>query len=74
LDSEAAIKQRIVELRTRGVSATSVNTWLRCVNAYLKWNDAGFKIPRLKEEQKILAALSPEQVKRILEFKPKGTN
>ena len=29
--SEEAIKQRIVELRSRGVSATSVNTWLRCI-------------------------------------------
>jgi site-specific recombinase XerD len=32
------------------------------------------KIPRLKEEQKILATLNPEQVKRVLEFKPRGVN
>jgi site-specific recombinase XerC len=74
LESETAIKQRIVELRSRGVSASSVNSWLRCINAYLKWKGAGIKIPRLKEEQKILATLNPEQVKRIAEFKPRETN
>src|SRR5450631_1938595 len=51
LDDEAAIKHRIVELRTRGVSAISVNSWLRCINAYLSWKGEGIKLPRLKEEQ-----------------------
>jgi integrase len=32
------------------------------------------KIPRLKEEQKVLATLSPDHVKRIIQFKPKGKN
>jgi hypothetical protein len=36
LESEGAIKRRIVELRTRGVSAISVNSWLRRINAFLK--------------------------------------
>jgi site-specific recombinase XerD len=74
LESEAALKQRIVELRDRGVSATSVNTWLRCINAYLNWNGAGFKMPRLKEEQKILATLNQAQTRWLLDFKPKGAN
>ena len=63
-----------MELRQRGVSASSVNTWCRCINAYLKWNNAGFKLPRLKEEQKILATFSPDQVKRIIHWKPVGRN
>jgi integrase/recombinase XerD len=74
LHSEAAIKRRIVDLRTRGIAATSVNSWLRCVNAFLKWSQAGFKIPKLKEEQKILATLNPEQMGRLIAFKPKGIN
>ena len=53
--TESEFKQRIVALRTRGVSPISVNSWCRCINAYLKWSGAGFKIPKLKEEQKILA-------------------
>ena len=74
LDSEADIKHRIVELRSRGVSAISVNSWLRCINAYLKWQGAGFKLPKLKEEQKIIATLTPEQMARLIAFKPKGIN
>jgi hypothetical protein len=34
--TEADYKQRIIELRQRGVSPTSVNSWKRSVNAYLK--------------------------------------
>ena len=45
LESEAAIKGRIVKLWTRGISPTSVNSWVRCINAFLNWNRAGFKIP-----------------------------
>lgn len=74
LDAETAIKRRIMELRSRGVSAVSVNSWLRCINAYLNWKGAGIKIPRLKEEQRILATLNPEQIKRLIAFKPKGIN
>jgi site-specific recombinase XerD len=74
LDSEAAIKSRIVQLRTRGISPTSVNSWLRCINAFLNWNRAGFKIPKLKEAQKVIATLSPEQLARLIAFKPKGIN
>ena len=32
-----AIIDRITELRGRGVKAVSINTWLRCVNAYFMW-------------------------------------
>jgi len=74
LESEAAIKRRIMELRTRGISATSVNTWLRCINAFLNWKQAGFKLPKLKEEQKVIATLAPEQMARLIAFKPKGIN
>src|ERR1700719_275732 len=58
--------KRIAELRERGVSAISVNTWLRAVNAYLNWKGADFKLPKLKEEQKILATLKPEMVSVLL--------
>jgi site-specific recombinase XerD len=74
LDSEVALKRRIVELRSRGISAISVNSWVRCINAFLAWNHAGFKIPKLKEEQKVIATLTPEQMRRLIQFKPKGKN
>jgi site-specific recombinase XerD len=47
---------------------------LRCINAFLKWRGAGFKIQKLKEEQKVIATLTPEQMARLIAFKPKGIN
>ncbi len=58
------------------MSAISINTYLECVNAFHRWASTeghltGEKvhIPRLKQEQKVLATLSPEHVQRIVGFK-----
>jgi site-specific recombinase XerD len=72
--TEEAIKQRIIEIRDRGVSPVSINTWLRCIRAYFRWLGNPTKIPKLKEEQKVLATLNSEQTKRLLDFKSKGLN
>jgi hypothetical protein len=37
LGSKAEVLERIVELKSRGLSHISINTHLRCVNAYLMW-------------------------------------
>ena len=54
------------------MSTTSVNSWLRSVNAYLRWSNAGFKLARLKEESKILAPFSADQVTRLLGYRAKS--
>jgi integrase/recombinase XerD len=77
MDTRATIGDRIAKLRQAGVSATSVNTYLRAVNAFLRWmHNEGhmsepIRIPKLKEEQKVLATLRPEHVQRIIQFRPK---
>jgi len=64
-DSKTAIGDRIVKLRGAGVSAISVKTYLRAINAYFRWMQSeGYvseliRIPKLKEEQKVLATPSP---------------
>lgn len=63
---------RIVALRTRGVRAISVNSWLTAINAYLHWSAAGFKLSKLKTESKILATFTADQVSRLLAYKPKS--
>lgn len=70
--TEADYKQRIIELRQRGVSAISVNSWVRSVNAYLRWSGAGFKLSKLKTESKILATFSQDQVTKLLAYHPKS--
>jgi integrase/recombinase XerD len=72
LDSKQAINQRIVSLRERGVSPISINSWLRCINAYLRWTGSDLKIPRLQEEKKILRTLTSDDVKRLIEHKTKS--
>lgn len=78
MDSRANIGERIGKLRNAGVSATSVNTYLRAVNAFLRWSHTEghaaelIRIPKLKEDDKILATLSPEQVQRLIGFRPRG--
>src|ERR1017187_6665313 len=74
LESLDAAKRRVGELRERGVSSITVNSYLRCINAFWKWQGKDWKIRRLKEEQKILATFSAEQVQTLLKFRPKGTN
>src|SRR5581483_9542178 len=67
-------------LLATGVSPTSVNTYLRGLKAYVRWlhqeghlQDA-FKVQFLKTESKVLATFSPEQIKALVAFKPKGLN
>jgi site-specific recombinase XerD len=79
LADRSAIVVRIAELRQRGVSAVSVNTYLRCINAYLRWLHLEHKhdllrLPRLKEEQKVLAAFNPQHVEALTLHRPKGGN
>jgi integrase/recombinase XerD len=40
----------------------------------MKWRGTAVRIPKLKEEQKILATLTPDQIKRLIAFRPKGIN
>jgi integrase/recombinase XerD len=69
---------RIAILRDRRVSAVAVNTVTRAVNAFLHWGYAEghlkelVRIPRLKEEQNIIATLTPAHVDLLLRWKPKS--
>lgn len=68
-----AIVERIAELRSRGVKAVSINTWLRCVNVTWRWLHVEhgkelIKTPRLKEDSKILETLSEEHLRHLVGF------
>jgi site-specific recombinase XerD len=79
LESKQAVQQRIVELRQRNVAPVSINSYLRCINAYFRWlhQEHGrdlVVISKLKEEQKILATLNADQIRRMMHFKPTTKN
>ncbi|MGA2714420.1 MAG: hypothetical protein ABSG41_15030 [Bryobacteraceae bacterium] len=67
-------KSWIVNLGKAGLSPVSINTYICALNAYWRWAGTGLKVAYLKEEQKVLATLTPEQIKRLVSFKPKGIN
>jgi integrase/recombinase XerD len=74
VDSLEAAKRRVGELRERGISSITVNSYLRCINAFWKWQEKDWKIRRLKEEQQILATFNAEHVHRLVHWKPIGRN
>jgi len=71
---EPAIRNRVVEMRTAGLSPVTVNTYLRHIKTFFLWKGLKWSLPWLKEEQKIIATLTPEQIRRLAAFKPKGIN
>jgi integrase/recombinase XerD len=74
VESLESANTRIVALRQRGLTPTSVNVHVRVLNAFWRWQAKEWKIPRLKEEQKTLATLAPQQVEGIIHWKPTGRN
>ncbi len=70
--SKADVVERIAVLRTSGLSNVTVNTYVRSVNAFFHWlhlenhTPLLVKVPRLKEESKILMAFSDDQVGRLI--------
>jgi integrase/recombinase XerD len=80
MDGKAAIGERIVQLRNAGVLPVSVNTYLRTLNAFFRWAHTEghlaelLRVAKLKEEQKVLATLTPEHIQRIIGFRPRGIN
>jgi integrase len=76
LDSKAAIVQRISELKQLNFNI-SINTYLRAVTAYFMWlhKEHGrdlLRIPKLREEEKLVSTFTREQVARIVNGKPVG--
>ncbi len=75
---KAAVIRRIGEIQEqgRGNKAVSVNTYLRCLKAFMNWAHEEqivkepFKLSWLKEEQKILPTLSPGHIKALVHWKP----
>lgn len=74
------LMEAIESLSAKGVQPISINSYLTCVRAYANWlHSEGYlkekpKVPLLKCEKKVIATFSPEQVQRLLSFKPKGRN
>ena len=74
VESLEAAKQRVGGLRERGVPSITVNSYLRCINAFWRWQGKDWKIRRLREEQQIPATFNADQTNRLVHWKPIGCN
>lgn len=79
---KAAVIARIEALTAerRGNKAVSINTYLRCLKAFLKWCHEEkiikerIRLSWLKEEEKVLQTLSEEHLNKLISFRAKGVN
>jgi len=69
--NEDDLKRAVLRMREAGLKASSVNCRLRSINAYLKWCGSKLKVPKLKEEQKVLPTYAEKDIHAFLAWKPK---
>ena len=74
MGSRAEAIERIGVLKERGLSVVSINCALRVCNAFWKSSGQDIKIPKLKEETRIITTLSTDHITALLRFRAVGTN
>jgi len=68
--TEAVLKQAVIAMQKTGITAISVNTYIRVLNTYLKWLGTGLKVPRLIEPKLTPRTFTPDQIQKLLELRP----
>ncbi len=77
-DLKPVLKKAVVALASSNLQASSVNDYLRALNAFLRWaKDEGHaqelvRLEYLKAPQRVIETLTPQQIDRLLNWKPKG--
>ena len=75
--AKAEVVDHIGVLRAKGSTPVTINTYLRRLNAFLRWlhaerhADTLLKFPQLKEQQKVMQTFSEQQVRRLIDVKGK---
>jgi len=81
--TQEQLKDTVLRMREKGLKATGCNAAIRAINAYLHWSSvAGERkcgpgcqhphIAQLKEPENVLPTFTAEQVKRLVNWKPKA--
>jgi integrase/recombinase XerD len=80
--SRADLKDFVIRMREKGLNPASCNNRIRAVSSYLHWNSGSteqkcstgcqhLRIPKLKEEHRVLPTFTVEDIKKIAAWKPK---
>lgn len=67
---ERTLHAFVIRMREAGLKASSCNNRIRAVNAFLRWAGSPLKIPRLKEEQRVLPTFSRHDITKFASFRP----
>jgi integrase/recombinase XerD len=80
--TEAELKSMVIRMREQGRRASGVNCACRAINSYLHWASGAstkchagcshLKVPKLKEEQRILPTFTVDDIKKLSRHRPKG--
>ena len=68
----------VVEMRSRGISAESVNVYMRAVNSFLSWlhenehTPEHLRIKQIKTEKKLVPTYKEAELRLLLGWKPQG--
>jgi len=74
--SKQSLKDYVTAMRQAGIKPVSCNTYISCINAFLRWlHEEGhypepLKIAKLRVEKKVLKTFSEPQLQQIIRFKP----
>jgi len=69
--TQSDLKAFVIRMREKGLKASSCNNRIRAVNAYLQWLESELRVPKLKEEQRVLPTFRVGDIKKIVAWKPK---
>ncbi len=75
--SRQSLKDFVTNMRKAGIKPVSCNTYISCINAFLRWLNEEqhqpelLKIQKLRVEKKVLKTFSEAQLQSIIRFKPK---
>lgn len=74
--NKAVLIDSIEALKNRGIRSVSINTYARCMNAFLRWlHEEGhapilWKVPRLKETSAVLSTWRTDDAERLMKYRP----
>ncbi len=66
----ADLKDVVIRMREKGLTAAGCNCVLRCVNAYLRWSESPLRVPRLREPSTVPATFTEAQVRLLVTYRP----
>lgn len=73
--SQATLNRMVIGMREKGMRPASCNSNIRVVKTYLKWKGAdNLKLGYLKVEQKEIQIFKPEDIRKLVSFRPRTTN